>query len=492
MKKPNTLNALLEGLYSLPRILPLLASDLSLDTRTLKENDLFFALSGTQLKGQDYIDEAMRKGACAILMEGETFKLHMENQCTLIELPQLHQHLGTLASRFYGAPEKSLDLIAITGTNGKTSCSHFIANALHKHGVPCGLIGTLGAGLFGNLTPLNNTTPDIFTLYKTLAFFRDQGAKAVAMEVSSHALKQQRVQGLPFKLAIFTNLTQDHLDYHLTFEDYAASKRLLFDAYEVKHAIINIDDPIGQTWSTQLPHVETYTYGTQGQASVLAHHVTFSPQGIKAAVKTPWGDGMITSHLLGNFNISNLLATLTALGLYDIPLSTSLQLLNTIPPVPGRMERIGGEKQPTVIIDYAHTPDALEKALKTLRPYCQGEIWCLFGCGGNRDSSKRPLMGAIAEKYADNVILTDDNPRHESSRTIIDEILKGFHQATRVIIEPNRRHAIQHAIACAQAEDIILIAGKGHESYQIIGDQKHIFSDTIEAKLALENRIEKL
>lgn len=492
------LNALLEDIVFLEKTIELPRHDLCLDSRLLKKGDIFFALNGTALNGQDYIEDAIKKGAAAVLVDtaiAPEISFSMQDKVPVILIQNLRRQLGCIASRFYNAPEEALELIGITGTNGKTSCSHFIANALHKSGIPCGIIGTLGAGLYGNLTPTNNTTPDIFTLYKTLNELRDLGAKIVAMEVSSHALKQQRTQGLRFKIAIFTNLTQDHLDYHLTLEDYESSKKLLFDDYAVENAIINADDVVGQRWLTHLAIPNKYAYSLQNKIQftpcISAQHCHTTQHGLKAVVKTPWGDGMLQSALLGNFNLSNLLATLTTLGIYNIPLSDALRLIHELHPVPGRMEKLGGGNQPLVIIDYSHTPDALEKALTTLRDYCKGELWCVFGCGGDRDKTKRPIMGEIAERYADNMIITDDNPRHENAHDIAQAILTGIQNKPAVIIEHNRRYAIAHAIACAQPEDVILIAGKGHETYQQIGNEKAAFSDAIEARLALENRIEK-
>ncbi len=493
-----TLARLLKDIMPLPASLDVPCQGLTLDSRTLKKGDVFFALSGTQQQGHAFVQDALRKGAAAILID-TTATSHIDtlDHTPCLSIQDLHKKLGMIASRFYQHPEHALSLIGITGTNGKTSCSHFIADALHHHGHPCGIIGTLGYGLYGQLRPLSHTTPDIFTLYRLLAELRDKGAKTVVMEVSSHALKQARIQGLTFKIGLFTNLTQDHLDYHGTLADYAACKRTLFEDYPLSYAIINHDDLYGQQWLHTLKHIETFTYSLQNKAlssthAVQAQHFSIDIQGIKAGLKTPWGEGVLHSHLIGQFNLYNLLATLTALGIYQLPLSDILNYLSKLHPVPGRMEKIGGQGQPLVIVDYAHTPDALQKTLSLLKDYCAGELWCVFGCGGNRDSSKRPLMGAIAEQYANNILITDDNPRFEEAKNIAQDILAGFQDPAKATIEHDRRRAIFHAVSCAQQEDIILIAGKGHECHQQVGDKKNPFSDHIEAKLALENRIEKL
>lgn len=492
------LNSLLDKIIDLPATLSLDCKNLSLDTRTLEAGDIFFGLAGGQHDGKTFIKQAFAKGASAVILEAETGHVDTIQNKPVIHIPKLKQHLGTIASRFYDHPEQALDLIGITGTNGKTSCSHYIANALQDYGLTCGIIGTLGYGLYGQLSPLSHTTPDIFTLYRLLNELRNKGAKAVAMEVSSHALQQERIQGLKFKIGIFTNLTQDHLDYHGNLEDYAACKRKLFENYPMEYAIINGDDAVGRDWLQTLQHEKKYIYTMNekyledASHTICAQYFTADMHGIKAGLRSPWGDGVLHSHFLGRFNLYNLLATFSTLCIYQLPLPEILLRLSKLHFVPGRMEKIGGHNQPLVVVDYSHTPDSLEKALQTLKPYCQGELWCVFGCGGNRDKGKRSLMGAIAERYADNIIITDDNPRNEDPKEIVQGILQGLTEQNKAIVEHDRRRAIFHAISCAQQEDIILIAGKGHESYQEIGNKRNPFNDIIEARLALENRIEKL
>ncbi|EKD74563.1 MAG: hypothetical protein ACD_44C00400G0005 [uncultured bacterium] len=499
MKNFPSLRLLLHDWVTLSKTQDITCEKITLDSRTVEPGSIFFAIPGLKEHGKIFMEEALSKGARAVVSDSldenhVDILNYAEKKIPLIYIQNLKKYLGCIASRFYQHPQHTLDLIGITGTNGKTSCSHFIANALRDYGTPCGVIGTLGYGIGAHLHPLNNTTPDIFTLYHILRELHDQGARCVAMEVSSHALKQERIQGLKFKVGIFTNLTQDHLDYHGTMEDYAQCKKSLFHDYPVQSAILNIDDPHGLTWLDTIPEeIKKQAYSLHEKASSsypLTHVQSFNSNkdGVFAAIKTPWGDGVFHSPLLGKFNLSNLLATLCVLGTYPIPLPEILHLLSQLDPVPGRMEKIGSKNQPFIIVDYAHTPDALQKTLETLRPYCQGALWCVFGCGGNRDKMKRSMMGCIAEKNADNVILTDDNPRDEDPKEIIHEILRGFKNKNNIVVEHDRRRAIFHAINCAKNEDIVLIAGKGHEHYQQLGNKKIPFNDSLEAKLALENR----
>jgi UDP-N-acetylmuramoyl-L-alanyl-D-glutamate--2,6-diaminopimelate ligase len=350
---------------------------------------------------------------------------------------------------------------------------------------PCGLIGTLGSGFPGALQETGMTTPDAIQLQRIFSELRAQRAKYVAMEVSSHSLDQGRVQGLDFEVGIFTNLTQDHLDYHGDIATYAAVKKRFFTDYPLRHAIINADDAVGQELITVLPAEKVFGYSLKGAALqvrarerlIYVQKLRFDLSGMRAEVFTPWGDGELYAPLLGEFNLSNVLAVLATLGALGIPLDTVLACLARLAAVPGRMQLFGGAQEPRIIVDYAHTPDALEKTLRAVRQHCQGKLYCVFGCGGERDRGKRPLMGAIAEEHADQVLLTNDNPRHENPQAILAEILAGMKNPERVIVEPNRSKAIQDAIQCAKAGDYILIAGKGAETYQQIGDEKLPFND---------------
>lgn len=466
---------------------------LALDSRQVKANTLFIACRGEQYDGRSYINEAINNGAVAILAEAEGADavLPLKSKIALLRIPKLQQVLGVIATRFYNDPTATLHVIGITGTNGKTSCSHFIARSLQEHGKKCGIIGTLGMGFPGQLTASNLTTPDALTLQREFAELKQQGAQAVAMEVSSHSLVQQRVNNIHFQIAVFTNLTRDHLDYHGSMENYAAAKQELFKMPGLQYAVINLDDSYGQEYLRRLPGtVKPYGYSladaTANVPTVRATNIAPTANGFHAKILSPWGDGELQSQLLGRFNLSNLLATLTTLLLLEVPLNAALQYLAEMNIVPGRMQVLREINQPVVVIDYSHTPDALEKALIALREHCSGKLWCVFGCGGERDRGKRPLMAQAAEKLSDYVVVTDDNPRRESSQSIIKEITEGFFNANNAVVIPDRRAAITHAIKSAAKQDVILIAGKGHEAYQIIGTEKLPFSDIDVAREVLK------
>ncbi len=470
-------------------------SGLALDSRQIKAGDLFFAYPGTKVDGRDFIEAAIAKGASAIVLEGNV-PYQKNKTIPIFAVENLADNIGTIAARFYDHPSRSLHIIGVTGTNGKTSCTHFIGQALKALGQPCGIIGTLGSGLYGHLSNPDLTTPDPITLQKMLAEFRDQGVQFVAMEVSSHSLVQGRVKGVEFEVAIFTNLTRDHLDYHGTMENYAAAKRLLFSQPGLQYAILNMDDEYGQAWLSEIEeNLSVYTYSVKPLQLVAKYpqihvrHAQFEDIGFTASIQTPWGDGLLHNpHLMGDFNLSNLLAVLTTLSILGVPMQELLAALTQIQGVPGRMEAVTKTKnKPLVVVDYAHTPDALKHVLGVLREHCQGQLWCIFGCGGDRDRGKRPLMGEIVEQLADQIVVTDDNPRTENARQIVADIMAGLQNPAKAVVEHNRRRAIAHAISCAHADDIILIAGKGHEAYQIIGDEKLPFSDVFEAQLVLNS-----
>jgi UDP-N-acetylmuramoyl-L-alanyl-D-glutamate--2,6-diaminopimelate ligase len=473
-------------------------TDLILNSQKVTEGALFFACVGSASDGRKFIDEAIARGAAAILCEKDhqyTTAEQREYQgkgIPIIPIEELHKKVGFIAAEFYGHPSKSLRVIGVTGTNGKTSCCHFIAHALQSLGYRTAIIGTVGNGLYGHLHIASHTTPNSIELQKMLADFKSQAVETVAMEVSSHGLDQGRLNGVNFDVAIFTNLTRDHLDYHHSMEAYGEAKAKLFNFPDLKYTVINMDDEFGRRLLDLPRSSKQYGYSASGRlangdniAVIRAHDVHLSMQGITAAVHTPWGDGVLHSKLLGRFNLSNLLATMTTLGIYGIPLSQSLKALTELDTVSGRMQVLGGHGKPYVVIDYAHTPDALRQVISTLREFCENEIWCVFGCGGNRDQGKRPLMGEIAESYVDHIVITNDNPRHENPLTIISDILSGMKQPAAAIIETDRERAIYHAISCANRDDIILIAGKGHEAYQQINDEKKPFSDYMIAQLAL-------
>lgn len=461
--------------------------------------DLFIACVGTQYDGREYIAEAIAHGAAAVLCEAGSNEpagikpYHVADKTIpIFSVPHLQPSVGIIAARFYAGPSAKMSVIGVTGTNGKTSCTQYIAKALQDAGHVCGVIGTLGIGFPGKLVSGNMTTPDAITLQSEFANMLKQGADAVAMEVSSHSLVQHRVAGVHFKIAVFTNLTRDHLDYHGDMINYARAKRLLFENPELQAAVINLDDACGQEFVAQLPtQLPVYGYTVNNAVAkkeipiVRADNIQIHHRGISAVVHTPWGEGELRTRLLGRFNLSNLLAVLTTLCLMQIPLERALQSIATLETVPGRMQVLGGGDLPVVVVDYSHTPDALEKALTALREHCTGKLWCIFGCGGDRDAGKRPLMAQIAERNSDYVIITNDNPRTEDPQKIIDVIVKGLLCPWAVEIIPDRHDAIAHAISTAKSGDVVLIAGKGHEPYQIIGTEKIPFSDAEEARIQL-------
>ena len=353
------------------------------------------------------------------------------------------------------------------------------------------MIGTLGNGLYGDIKPGTHTTPLAIPLHGLIDELHDAGATRLVMEVSSHGLEQNRVGGVQFDLALFTNLSRDHLDYHGDMESYANAKRQLFQIEGLQYAVINADDAFGQTLLKEIPDaVSVVAYSLSGKAlqgvsTVCATQVTLDKNGITMQVDTPWGSGELCSSLLGRFNAENLLATLACLLVMGLKLDDVLERLAQIRTVPGRMERIEGKKGPTVIVDYAHTPDALEHVLKAAREHCEGKLWCVFGCGGDRDQGKRSLMGEVAAMLSDNVIVTDDNPRHEDPKKIVNGILSGMDKREHVSVEHDRAMAIRSAIEKADKNDLVLIAGKGHEDYQLIRDEKKPFSDRDYVKVLL-------
>jgi UDP-N-acetylmuramoyl-L-alanyl-D-glutamate--2,6-diaminopimelate ligase len=463
---------------SLPQQGEQIITGLALDSRQVKPGDIFFALAGTRSHGEIYLKSALEKGAVAVLKESNTTLLEwLPGNLPCIHLPDLSNIVGEIAARFYGYPSQHQTVIGVTGTNGKTSITHFLAQILHTK-APAGLIGTLGYGIYGALQPATHTTPNAIDLQQLFAQFQAQQVATVVMEVSSHALAQGRVNGIRFDTAVFTNLTRDHLDYHHTMQAYGEAKLQLFTKQGLKTAVVNLDDPFGNNVLTHLASTVTpLTYSLQNNhAEVFARIQAYNSQGCQLTVHTAWGNGQLQTPLFGPFNISNLLATLTVLLNQGWHLTTLLEQMQTLQTVPGRMELLKLAGQPTVIIDYAHTPAALENTLLALREHFKQHIlWCVFGCGGDRDQGKRPLMGEIAQRYADKVIITDDNPRHESSQSIINDILRGCPQPQAVI--PDRRQAISYALQHAQPSEVVLIAGKGHEQYQQVGEQKLFFSD---------------
>lgn len=483
-----SLRALLDGFVDLPAAAECAVDGIAMDSRKVTPGALFLACAGLNTHGVHYMEDAVRRGARAALVETEdTVRVDAvelpSGSIPVIGVPRLHERAGIIAARYFGDPSAHLAVVGVTGTNGKTSVSQFIAQALAVDG-RAGVIGTLGSGLVGQLAHTGHTTPDAVSVQATLAELRDAGARAVAMEVSSHGLHQGRVNGVRFEVAVFTNLTREHLDYHGDMDAYAEAKRLLFSTPGLKAAALNLDDPVGRQWYDELRNeLRVFGYGLDASASpeVLARDLVLGPQGIAFKAVTPAGTARIESPLMGRFNASNLLAALSALILLGMPVATAAERLSRLRAVPGRMERFGGGAgRPTAIVDYAHTPDALEKVLEAARAHTRGKLVCVFGCGGDRDRGKRPVMGEVAERLADRIVLTDDNPRFENPEAIVEEIKRGMRRPERACVIRDRARAIGTALAEAGADDVVLVAGKGHETEQQIGNQRFPFSDRVE------------
>jgi UDP-N-acetylmuramoyl-L-alanyl-D-glutamate--2,6-diaminopimelate ligase len=464
---------------------------LALDSRLVVAGDLFIAVKGTQTDGAQYIAQAVDNGAVAVLIE----QTAVATECAVpvIVVPQLSEYVSDIAGVFYGQPSKNMPITAITGTNGKTTCSQLLAQLFELLEEPAGFVGTLGYGLSGSeidkkATDTGLTTPDAISVQRILAELKDAGAKRIAMEVSSHSLVQRRIAGLQIDTAVFTNLTRDHLDYHGDLNSYAAAKARLFAMAGLKNAVINLDDNIGRLILANLDSlVNGISYSVENHsADIHCDRILINASGIDAEIVTPWGRGRLQSSLLGKFNLANLLAVIGAAGVQGFALDKILQAASALTAVAGRMELVDVSARPSVVIDYAHTPDALEKALQALRRHCRGNLWVVFGCGGDRDIGKRAEMGKVADHRADKIIVTSDNPRSESPEKIIDQVLLGITRDVSAVVD--RRDAIRTAIADAQPEDVILLAGKGHEDYQILGADRLPFSDQAEARLALRNR----
>jgi len=497
------LSSLLEGFADTGALGDLRIGGLTLDSRQVRPGDAFVALHGSRAHGIDFASGAAERGATVILAEmvgvsfppsaGEGAEGGWGQPCgeasgvPVLWIENLHDRLGEIAARFYDHPSRTLRLVGITGTNGKTSTVQLITQALARLGHRAASIGTLGAGLYGQLHEGERTTPDAISVQRLLADFRDQGTQIVAMEVSSHALEQGRVGAVAFEVAGFTNLTRDHLDYHGSMAAYGAAKAKLFACPSLKAAAINIDDAFGRELAIRLPagmRTLRTSLASDAAADIVADAIVTSAEGLAFKLRTPWGTHAVRSALLGRFNVANLLAVVACLGALGEPFARIVEAIESLSPVNGRMNRLGGDgRHPLVVVDYAHTPDALEQALTALRAHCAGRLICVFGCGGERDAGKRPQMGAIAERLADVAIITDDNPRGENGDAIVAQIRAGMAQPATV--ERDRGRAIGLAIAQAGAADVVLIAGKGHETYQEGAHGKRAFDDLAVAREVL-------
>lgn len=470
------LRELLADIVPVPGVANREIRGLQMDSRRVQHGDLFLALPGMLVDGREFIGNAVAAGAAAIVYETDDVSTPTRAPVPIFAVSDLRHKLGVIADRFYGAPSQRLIVIGVTGTNGKTTCTQLLAQALDVPPKHCAIIGTLGYGFYNALKTGQYTTPDALNVQRLLAEFIDQGASHVSMEVSSHALEQGRVNAVKFDVAVFTNLTRDHLDYHGDMVSYGMAKAELFAMQGLKYAVINHDDAFGRSLLASIDDgVAALSYGIDG-GDVCARRIQASAAGLSLSLSTPYGEAELQSSLIGRFNVYNLLAVLATLLTLGIKLDDAVARLAPARAPAGRAERFGGaEGLPLVVVDYAHTPDALENILSALREHTRGKLWCVFGCGGDRDRGKRPMMGAIAQRLADQVVLTDDNPRHESGDAIIAEILGGMSAAPKIVRD--RKNAIATAIAQAQADDIVLVAGKGHEDYQQVGDARLPYSD---------------
>ncbi|MBD8881552.1 UDP-N-acetylmuramoyl-L-alanyl-D-glutamate--2,6-diaminopimelate ligase [Rhodanobacter sp. 7MK24] len=486
------LDQLLLGIADVPATAARIAvSGLALDSRKVGRGDAFFALRGTQGHGIQFAASAAQRGAAVVLAEAPAVEI-ASLDVPVLWIDSLHEQVGEIASRFYGRPSEELRVVGVTGTNGKTSTVQLLAQALEFLGRRAATIGTLGAGLHGWLRDGERTTPDAISVHGLLAEFRDAGATHVAMEVSSHALEQGRVGAVDFEVAAFTNLTRDHLDYHGSMEAYGTAKAKLFAWPGLRAAVINSDDAFGAQLLDQLPaEVRALRVSAKGDAAgdVTAGNVVSSAEGLSFVLRTPWGAHTLRSHLLGLFNVANLLTVAACLGALGEPFERIVAALEKLQPVNGRMSRLGGhDGLPLVVVDYAHTPDALEQVLNAVRAHCRGRLICVFGCGGERDAGKRPLMGAIAARLADVSLVTDDNPRGENGDAIVAQIVAGMGAAREYSVQRDRAAAIGQALEMAMVNDVVVIAGKGHETYQEGAAGKRPFDDMLVARAALERR----
>ncbi len=464
---------------------------LVMDSRAVRPGDAFVAIAGFGAHGLKFVEQARAAGVAAILFEPPAPQ-DLPAPADAIAVPGLRARLGAMGDQFHGRASAHMRLVGVTGTNGKTSTVQLLAQAWHLLGTPCGTIGTLGAGLYGAVVPNGFTTPLVLQTHELLAQMHQAGARAVAMEVSSHALDQGRVDGVHFDVGVFTNLTRDHLDYHGDMQAYGAAKARLFAWPGLQAAAINLDDEFGRQLLAQLPKgVRAVGLSSRGRAgaALRAEALRLDGRGIGFDLVADGRAHPVASPLLGRFNVDNLLAVAGALYALGEAAERIAAVLSQLQPIPGRMNRLGGDgARPLVVIDYSHTPDALEQALASLRAHAAAHLVCVFGCGGERDRGKRPQMAAIAEHGADLVIVTDDNPRGEDGDAIVADILQGFRDPQRALVLRDRRAAIERAIGEAGPDDIVLVAGKGHEPYQEIQGVRHPFDDTQVARAALEGR----
>ncbi|GLS25582.1 UDP-N-acetylmuramoyl-L-alanyl-D-glutamate--2,6-diaminopimelate ligase [Marinibactrum halimedae] len=501
---------------SLPELAGVLqVNQLVSDSRCVQPGAVFVALPGLKVDGRDFISQAVSAGAVAVLSEvpkGESLAVVQHSDYVEIQYPALSQRLSAIAARFYGNPVADLSgsgqqngfrMFAVTGTNGKTTCSQLYSTLQQALGMPCGVIGTIGYGMAGQpAVETGFTTPDAITSQALVRELIDQGANVVSVEASSHSLAQHRLDGMPISTALFTNLTRDHLDYHGDMNTYGDAKARLFMLPSVRHAVINVDDRFGASLANMLSAVgqldkvvrfsivdDAAVSASTEKTDVRVKAARFTDQGITAELMTPWGNGQLVTKLIGPFNLSNLVGVIASLVCDGADFHHVMSLIPSLKPVSGRMQVLNHElssaskglsekRLPGVVVDYAHTPDALAQALKAIRVHTEGKLWCVFGCGGDRDTGKRPQMGKIASELADHVVITNDNPRSESPEVIAQDIESGvINSSVQLKIELNRAKAIEEAIRQANEKDIVLIAGKGHETYQEVAGVRTHFND---------------
>ncbi|CDT92489.1 UDP-N-acetylmuramoyl-L-alanyl-D-glutamate--2,6-diaminopimelate ligase [Vibrio coralliirubri] len=483
MSNSLTLSSLLSpwGDFSSPELDAIAVEQLELDSRAIKDGDIFVAVVGHAVDGRRFIDKAVAQGTNAIIAQADAEKadglIEWLDAVPVIYIKDLNLVLSELAGRVYSS--QVTKLIGVTGTNGKTTITQLIVQWLDLVGQRSAVMGTTGNGFLDHLKTAANTTGSAIEIQRTLSELAEENAVYTAMEISSHGLVQGRVKALDFEVGVFTNLSRDHLDYHGTMEEYALAKKSLFTEHKCKHAVINVDDEVGKAWMTDLSNAIAVSLLplTGYQQSVWASDVAYAETGIKLSFDGSWGQGDLSVPLIGQFNASNVLvafATLLSLGIdKQILVDTAPQLQ----PVIGRMELFQVPNKAKVVVDYAHTPDALEKALAALRVHCSGKLWAIFGCGGDRDTGKRPMMAATAEQFADKIIISDDNPRSEDPALIVKDMLAGLSKPESAFVEHDRYQAVKFALEQADRNDIILLAGKGHEDYQVLKDETIHYSD---------------
>jgi UDP-N-acetylmuramoyl-L-alanyl-D-glutamate--2,6-diaminopimelate ligase len=483
------LRQLLQGMADAPAIELHGISD---DSRTVRKGDAFFALQGDRSHGLDYLEKVLEAGAAAVIWDPQTRVLDKTVDATaLIPLEELGGHLGEIANRWYGAPSKALQVSAVTGTNGKTTVAWLLAACMRELGQKCGYIGTLGAGLEEPEETGGLTTPTCLQLHSLFSAFRNGGASAATLEVSSHALQQDRIAGVHLDSAIFTNLSRDHIDYHGDMQNYGETKARLFLDHDLQHRIICTDTEFGQSLARRCRgHVVTVATALRSNAVDLPGLCTTAIRGTatgsQVSFRSTWGDGEYALRMPGHYNVANASLALAQLLSWGVSLSDACDALGKVNGPPGRMQRVQAPGGPTVYVDFAHTPDGLQATLRALRPHCRGKLWCVFGCGGDRDRGKRQQMGAAAARCADVAIVTSDNPRSENPGSIIEDVLQAMPAHTRAI--EDRADAIACAVAEAADDDVVLLAGKGHEDFQVVGDERLPFSDYHTAMLSLAAR----